>query len=111
MSPFQLPLWHKQVGKSLMYDVYNSNGAFVRDPFVKLFDLRMMKSLPPIPFNAGPDTLRLHPKTPSRLYSCSHTGQLQIYDMSKRQYEYFEQVSICMLVNYLIVDSLIPGES
>ncbi len=54
--------------------------AFV-DPFVKVYDLRMMRPTAPIPFSSGPYLAKFHPTFPSSVVIVSQTGQFQIYDL------------------------------
>jgi PAB-dependent poly(A)-specific ribonuclease subunit 2 len=52
-------------------------GSSISDPFVKCFDFRMMRSLAPLAFNQGPCCLKIHPKIPSLLLTCTQNGQFQ----------------------------------
>ncbi|KAJ3104577.1 poly(A)-specific ribonuclease [Phlyctochytrium planicorne] len=51
------------------------------EPMIKLYDIRTMKSLPPIPFPNGPYFLKFHPLLKSTLFTSSQTGHLQICDI------------------------------
>ncbi|KAJ3219092.1 poly(A)-specific ribonuclease [Dinochytrium kinnereticum] len=51
------------------------------EPMIKLYDIRTMRSLPPIPFPAGPYFLKFHPTLSSTVFTSSQTGQLQICDI------------------------------
>ncbi|MBW0476095.1 hypothetical protein O181_015810 [Austropuccinia psidii MF-1] len=57
-------------------------GHPVRDPLVKVFDIRALKPLPPITFPSIPAHLRFHPRMPSTLFITSSIGQLQILDLA-----------------------------
>lgn len=54
---------------------------FMVDPLVNIYDLRMMRPLPPIPFPAGASFVRFHPKLPNIIIIASTTGQLQFVDI------------------------------
>ncbi|KAI9199852.1 ubiquitin carboxyl-terminal hydrolase-domain-containing protein [Polychytrium aggregatum] len=56
-------------------------GTLIVDPLVRVFDIRTMKSLPPIPFQNGPAILQFHPKLSSTILTGSQTGQFQICDI------------------------------
>ncbi|KAH3679886.1 hypothetical protein WICMUC_000629 [Wickerhamomyces mucosus] len=57
------------------------HGNHVLDPFVNVYDLRTLKSLPPIPFPAGASFVRLHPRLSSSAIIASKTGQIQVVDV------------------------------
>ncbi|KAJ3043872.1 poly(A)-specific ribonuclease [Rhizophlyctis rosea] len=59
-------------------------GAMVVDPMVKLFDIRTMKSLPPLPFPVGPSLLKFHPKLSGTILAASQSGQFQICDVANQ---------------------------
>ena len=75
-----------------MTPCHSRNGMTVRDSFVKVFDLRMMRSLAPIPFANGPAVIKIHPKFSSFLYTCTPTGQFQSCDIGNRDFAQFDQV-------------------
>lgn len=54
---------------------------FLVDLLVNIYDLRMMRSLPPIPFPAGASFIRFHPKLPNIMIIASTTGQIQLVDI------------------------------
>ncbi|KAI8925842.1 ubiquitin carboxyl-terminal hydrolase-domain-containing protein [Entophlyctis helioformis] len=60
--------------------------AVVADPLVKLYDLRMMRQLAPIPFSAGPCQVRFNPRMPAHAFIFGQTGQIQICDTSSPNY-------------------------
>lgn len=53
------------------------------DPLVKLFDLRMLRPLAPMPFPTGPAFINVHPKKPSLLTITSAQGLVNIVDITK----------------------------
>ncbi|KAI0247045.1 PAB-dependent poly-A-specific ribonuclease subunit PAN2, partial [Lactifluus subvellereus] len=54
----------------------------VPDPLVKIYDLRSMRPLPPVPFPAGPAFINLLPMRPSSLVVTSNQGLVNIVDTS-----------------------------
>ncbi|POW01459.1 hypothetical protein PSTT_12534 [Puccinia striiformis] len=58
-------------------------GHPVRDPLVKVFDVRALRPLPPITFSSSPAHVRFHPRMSSTLFITSSTGQLQIIDLAQ----------------------------
>lgn len=56
-------------------------GAPVVDPLAKVYDLKRMISLPPIPFQAGAAYVRLHPRLQTTSFVTSQTGQMQVLDL------------------------------
>ncbi|KAI7828196.1 ubiquitin carboxyl-terminal hydrolase-domain-containing protein, partial [Gamsiella multidivaricata] len=56
-------------------------GALIIDPLVKVYDMRTMRSLAPIPFPNGPSFLKMHPKLSTTVCIASQTGQFQMCDV------------------------------
>ncbi|KAF9483877.1 hypothetical protein BDN70DRAFT_873274 [Pholiota conissans] len=52
------------------------------DPLVKVYDLRTMRSLPPIPFSAGPAFIHTVPNRTSSLVVVSNQGLINVVDAS-----------------------------
>ncbi|KAF9053213.1 ubiquitin carboxyl-terminal hydrolase-domain-containing protein [Panaeolus papilionaceus] len=52
------------------------------DPLVKIFDLRTMRALTPIPFSSGPAFIQKMPNHPTRLAIVSSQGLINIVDAS-----------------------------
>ncbi|TFK42698.1 ubiquitin carboxyl-terminal hydrolase-domain-containing protein [Crucibulum laeve] len=52
------------------------------DPLVKLYDLRTMRPLPPIPFSSGPAFIQLVPRQPSHVAVVSNQGLINVVDAS-----------------------------
>ncbi|EPX74544.1 ubiquitin carboxy terminal hydrolase [Schizosaccharomyces octosporus yFS286] len=61
-------------GYSLRHDSY------MMDPFVKVWDLRNLSTLVPIPFPSGPSMIKMHPKLSTTAVVCSSSGQINIVD-------------------------------
>src|SRR5690349_12823939 len=51
------------------------------DPFVKIFDMRNRKNLPPYPFEGGLLLCQFHPLEPNKLAIVSQSGVFQMWDM------------------------------
>ncbi|RMZ82086.1 hypothetical protein DV737_g2197, partial [Chaetothyriales sp. CBS 132003] len=56
-------------------------GPRVFDPLAKVYDLKNLRSLSPIPFHAGAAHIRLHPKLQTTSFVTSQTGQVQVLDI------------------------------
>ncbi|KAI9355730.1 ubiquitin carboxyl-terminal hydrolase-domain-containing protein [Zopfochytrium polystomum] len=69
-------------------------GQQVMEPMLKLYDLRMHKYLPPIPFPTGASALKFNPALPSKLLACSRSGEFQICDLGNPSLVQFYQASI-----------------
>lgn len=54
---------------------------YMVDPLVNLYDLRMMRALPPLSFPAGASFVKFHPKLPNIVVVASTAGHLQFVDM------------------------------
>lgn len=52
------------------------------DPLVKVYDLRTMRPLPPVPFSAGPAFINALPKSSSTVAVTSNQGLINIVDVS-----------------------------
>ncbi|TFK86247.1 hypothetical protein K466DRAFT_493169 [Polyporus arcularius HHB13444] len=62
------------------------------DPLVKIYDLRTLKALPPIPFSTGPAFITRFPNRPSTLAITSNQGLVQIVDSSNPASNEFHQL-------------------
>jgi PAB-dependent poly(A)-specific ribonuclease subunit 2 len=57
------------------------SGAPIVDPLANVYDLKSLKTLPPLPFHAGAAYVRLHPKLQTTSLVASQTGQIQVVDL------------------------------
>lgn len=67
---------------------------------VKIFDVRTMKALPPVPFANGPAFVLVHPQNTSSLVISSSQGTIQVTDIDRPGESEFLQVSLtspCLL--------------
>lgn len=58
-----------------------SSNDFIVDPLVNIYDLRMMRALPPIPFSSGALFVRFHPKLPNIVVIALTSGHFQFIDI------------------------------
>ena len=54
---------------------------YVLDPFLNVFDIKQMSSMPPIPFPAGAAYVRMHPRMLTTSIVVSQGGQIHIVDL------------------------------
>ena len=64
------------------------------DPFVKLYDVRTLRALPPISFPSGPAFCVLHPTDPSKLVISSQQGMIQSVDLTGQSSGGFQQLDV-----------------
>ncbi|KAL6918053.1 hypothetical protein FSHL1_009482 [Fusarium sambucinum] len=55
--------------------------GYMLDPFLNVFDLKKMSSMPPIPFPAGAAFVRMHPRMLTTSIVISQSGQIHIVDL------------------------------
>ncbi|KAJ7789389.1 ubiquitin carboxyl-terminal hydrolase-domain-containing protein [Mycena olivaceomarginata] len=60
------------------------------DPLVKVYDLRMMRPLPPIPFSSTPAFINILPKRPATVVVTSNQGLVNIVDVSTAASEFYQ---------------------
>ncbi|KAI9141298.1 ubiquitin carboxyl-terminal hydrolase-domain-containing protein [Paraphysoderma sedebokerense] len=58
-------------------------GQMVVDPFIKLYDLRMMKTMAALSFPNGPYLLKFHPHQSNKIYAVSQSGVLQVCNVKE----------------------------
>ncbi|KAF8894503.1 ubiquitin carboxyl-terminal hydrolase-domain-containing protein [Infundibulicybe gibba] len=75
------------------------------DPLVKIYDLRTMRPLPPIPFSSGPAFIQVLPRRPSTIAIISNQGLINIVDASNPATGEFYQLD---LASYLTSVSISP---
>jgi len=54
---------------------------YMLDPFLNVFDIKKMSSMPPIPFPAGAAYVRMHPRMLTTSIVVSQTGQMHVVDL------------------------------
>ncbi|KAI8801403.1 ubiquitin carboxyl-terminal hydrolase-domain-containing protein [Cladochytrium replicatum] len=81
-------------------------GQMVIDPLVKIYDMRTLKTLPPVSFPGGPALLKFHPKLTSTIYTASQSGQFQVCDLGNpSQNVEFYQVDLSGYLTALDISS------
>lgn len=75
------------------------NMGYMLEPLAKVFDLKTLRPLPPIPFQAGAAYVRMHPKMSTTAIVASQGGQLQVVDLMNPNTVNLRQASIyeCVL--------------
>lgn len=78
------------------------------DPLVKVYDLRTMTALPPIPFSAGPAFIHAIPTRTSSLVVISNQGLINVVDASNSSAsnEFYQVSRIHVLLNHISNSSL-----
>ncbi|EMD34423.1 hypothetical protein CERSUDRAFT_117294 [Gelatoporia subvermispora B] len=69
------------------------------DPLVKVYDIRTMQPLPPLPFPNGPAFINIIPKGSSKLVITSNTGLVNIVDTSNPTSNEFYHLDISSYVH------------
>lgn len=72
----------------------NSSVDYIIDPLVNIYDVRMMRSLAPIPFPIGASSVRFHPKLPNIILISSNSGQIQFVDIYDQTNIYMYQADL-----------------
>lgn len=81
------------------------HGSYIIDPFVKVWDLRNLSSLVPVPFPSGPSLVRMHPKLSTTAIICSATGQFHIVDTGNSIDAKLQQVTLNSYLTNMDVSS------
>lgn len=81
-------------------------GHPVADPLVRLYDVRMLRALPPVSFPAGPAFALLHPTDSTKLVISSQQGMLQIADLSASSQASFLQLDVNTYVTSMALSPL-----
>jgi PAB-dependent poly(A)-specific ribonuclease subunit 2 len=80
--------------RAVSFSAYHRRSRPFPDPLVKVYDLRTMRSLPPIPFSSGPAFIHVLPKQASTVAVVSTQGLINIVDVSNpKAISEFYQVS------------------
>eukprot|EP00842_Homolaphlyctis_polyrhiza_P003257 jgi/Hompol1/3932/HPOL_003377-RA len=76
-----------QIGNMMITSGYSSrSGSLVLDSLIKLYDIRMVRPLAPIPFPSGPLRIKFHPKFTSHVFAFSQSGHAQSCDIMSPNY-------------------------
>ncbi|CEJ90977.1 Putative Exonuclease-like protein [[Torrubiella] hemipterigena] len=69
------------------------------DPFLNVFDIKTMSSMPPIPFPAGAAYVRMHPRMSTTSIVLSQSGQMHIVDLMNPNTSNVRQVNVLSFLN------------
>ncbi|EIW60790.1 poly(A)-specific ribonuclease [Trametes versicolor FP-101664 SS1] len=83
-------------------------GRPIQDPLVKIYDLRTLKPLPPIPFSAGPAFITRFPNRATTLAITSSQGLVQIVDTTNPSTNEFCQLDMASYINSVAIS---PSEA
>jgi PAB-dependent poly(A)-specific ribonuclease subunit 2 len=80
-------------------------GVPIVDPLANVYDLKSLRSLPPIPFHAGAAYVRLHPKLQTTSFVASQTGQMQVVDLMNPVNVMLKQANVQFMLGMEIATS------
>jgi PAB-dependent poly(A)-specific ribonuclease subunit 2 len=86
-----------------------ANGL-VADPLVKVFDLRMMKFMVPIPFPSGPSIAKFHPSMTSVILAASQEGSMLLNELTDTSQVRAQFLSANLSGYLTAVDFSVSGE-
>ena len=72
---------------------------YVLDPFLNVFDIKKMSSMPPIPFPAGAAYVRMHPRMLTTSIVVSQSGQMHIVDLMNPNTSNVRQANVLSYLN------------
>lgn len=79
---------------------------YMLDPFLNVFDIKNMSSMPPIPFPAGAAYVRMHPKMLTTSIVISQTGQMHVVDLMNQNTSNVRQANV---LTYLTMFEIAPS--
>lgn len=79
---------------------------YMLDPFLNVFDIRKMSSMPPIPFPAGAAYVRMHPRMLTTSIVVSQTGQMHVVDLMNPNTSNVRQANV---LTYLSMFEIAPS--
>lgn len=79
---------------------------YMLDPFLNVFDIKQMSSMPPIPFPAGAAYVRMHPRMLTTSIVVSQTGQLHVVDLMNPNTSNVRQANV---LTYLSMFEIAPS--
>ncbi|KAK8922062.1 PAN2-PAN3 deadenylation complex catalytic subunit PAN2 [Metarhizium anisopliae] len=83
--------------------------TYMLDPFLNVFDIKKMSSMPPIPFPAGAAYVRMHPRMLTTSIVVSQSGQMHVVDLMNSNTSNVRQANV---LTYLSMFEIAPsGES
>ncbi|PNY28099.1 PAB-dependent poly(A)-specific ribonuclease subunit PAN2 [Tolypocladium capitatum] len=79
---------------------------YMLDPFLNVFDIKQMSSMPPIPFPAGAAYVRMHPRMLTTSIVVSQTGQMHVVDLMNPNTSNVRQANV---LTYLSMFEIAPA--
>jgi PAB-dependent poly(A)-specific ribonuclease subunit 2 len=79
---------------------------YVLDPFLNVFDIKKMSSMPPIPFPAGAAYVRMHPRMLTTSIVVSRSGQMHVVDLMNPNTSNVRQANV---LSYLSMFEIAPS--
>ena len=88
---------------SLRY--YSRHSRPFPDPLVKVWDVRTMRALTPVPFSAGPAFITVLPRRSASIVVTSNQGLINIVDVSSSASEFYQVLpfSIILHLNHILI--------
>lgn len=80
--------------------------TYVLDPFLNVFDIKKMTSMPPIPFPAGAAYVRMHPCMQTTSFVVSQSGQMHVVDLMNPNTSNVRQANV---LTYLSMFEVAPS--
>lgn len=79
---------------------------YMLDPFLNVFDIKKMSSMPPIPFPAGAAYVRMHPRMLTTSIVVSQSGQMHVVDLMNPNTSNVRQANV---LSYLSMFEIAPS--
>lgn len=79
---------------------------YMLDPFLNVFDVKNMSSMPPIPFPAGAAYVRMHPRMLTTSIVVSQSGQMHVVDLMNPNTSNVRQANV---LTYLSMFEIAPS--
>jgi PAB-dependent poly(A)-specific ribonuclease subunit 2 len=86
------------------------SSGLIADPLVKVFDLRMMKFMVPIPFPNGPSIAKFHPTMSSVVLAASQNGSMVLNELTDTSQIRAQFLSVNLSGYLTTVDVSVSGE-
>lgn len=80
--------------------------TYMLDPFLNVFDIKKMSSMPPIPFPAGAAYVRMHPRMLTTSIVVSQSGQMHVVDLMNPNTSNVRQANV---LTYLSMFEIAPS--
>ncbi|KAF5027632.1 hypothetical protein F66182_258 [Fusarium sp. NRRL 66182] len=80
--------------------------TYMLDPFLNVFDIKKMSSMPPIPFPAGAAYVRMHPRMLTTSMVVSQSGQIHVVDLMNPNTSNVRQANV---LSYLSMFEIAPS--